>query len=93
MPIGSHHSWYGLLFVKWLVGLFALAIPMVITALYLVFVCGERRAIWISILLMSILVCYSFFENLEILAYLLWPAFLWLGMTLNPLKEGELSNV
>ncbi|RLT96777.1 O-antigen ligase family protein [Ketobacter sp.] len=89
MPIGSHHSWYGLLFVKGLVGLFALAIPMAITALYLVLVCGDRPAIWVSILLMTILVCYSFFENLEILAYLLWPALLWLGMTLNPLKEGE----
>ena len=92
MPIGSHHSWYGLLFVKGIVGLFALAIPMVFTCLYLALVCGDKRPVWISILIMTIFVCYSFFENLEILAYLLWPALLWLGATLNPLKEGGLTQ-
>ena len=92
MPIGSHHSWYGLLFVKGIVGLFALAIPMVFTCLYLALVCGDKRPVWISILIMTFFVCYSFFENLEILAYLLWPALLWLGATLNPLKEGGLTQ-
>ncbi|MCH2251038.1 MAG: O-antigen ligase domain-containing protein, partial [Cognatishimia sp.] len=29
MPIGSHHTWYGLLFVKGLTGFFALLIPLV----------------------------------------------------------------
>jgi len=37
-------------------------------------------------LIMLVLLGYSFFENLEILAYLYWPALLWLGMVLNPLK-------
>lgn len=92
MPIGSHHSWYGLLFVKGIAGFLALAIPLMMTALYLIFVCGNNEKIWASILIVTVLVCYSFFENLEILAYLLWPALLWLGMTLNPLKERELSN-
>ena len=31
MPIGSHHSWYGLLFVKGLAGAFALAVPLAVT--------------------------------------------------------------
>ena len=35
MPIGTHHSWYGLLFVKGIVGLLALAIPLIFTSIYL----------------------------------------------------------
>ena len=35
MPIGTHHSWFGLLFVKGIVGLLALAIPMILTSIYL----------------------------------------------------------
>lgn len=87
MPIGSHHSWFGLLFVKGVVGLLALAVPMLVTTGYLLLTCRGRNNIWVSVLLMSIIIGYSFFENLEILAYLLWPALLWIGVSLNPLKE------
>ena len=44
MPIGSHHSWYGLLFVKGLLGLVALALPMLVSTVYLF-----RRALVSSI--------------------------------------------
>ena len=36
-----------------------------------------------------VLVCYSFFENLEILSFIFWPALLWIGIALNPLRSGE----
>jgi len=36
MPIGSHHSWYGLLFVKGITGAIALAIPMALTTMVLI---------------------------------------------------------
>lgn len=86
MPIGSHHSWYGLLFVKGIVGLFALAVPLAITMTYLLVVSlGSHRA-QSAMLLMAVLLGYSFFENLEILAYLYWPALLWIGIILNPMK-------
>lgn len=93
MPIGSHHSWYGLLFVKGIVGLVALAVPMVLTVLYLMLMCRGNMLVWISLLIMLIITGYSFFENIEILAYLLWPALLWVGVTLNPLKDrGEIHE-
>ncbi len=37
MPIGSHHSWYGLLFVKGVAGAAALAVPMA----WSLFACGR----------------------------------------------------
>lgn len=87
MPIGSHHSWYGLLFVKGAVGLAALAIPILLTFINLTLTAVTDQKSWASYLIMFVFVSYSFFENIEILAYLLWPALLWVGITLNPLKE------
>ncbi|PKH03002.1 capsular biosynthesis protein [Psychromonas sp. MB-3u-54] len=86
MPIGSHHSWYGLLFVKGLVGLLALAIPMVLSTLYLFIFAHNNIQARSALCMLLVLICYSFFENLEILAYLYWPALFWLGMVLKNLQ-------
>ena len=87
MPIGSHHSWYGLLFVKGMVGALALAIPMLLTILVLLPASFKSSVAQSGLLIILVILGYSFFENLEILAYLFWPALLWLGIVLNPLKS------
>lgn len=89
MPIGSHHSWYGLLFVKGIVGLLALAIPLVFTCLYLFCHSLNSNICYSAALMTTVFICYSFFENLEILSFIYWPALLWIGIALNPLKSGE----
>lgn len=86
MPIGSHHSWYGLLFVKGLVGLFALAIPMVLSTVYLLVFALSNIQARAALCMLLVFTCYSFFENLEILAYLYWPALFWLGMVLKNIQ-------
>jgi len=72
MPIGSHHTWNGLLFVKGLVGLFAFAGALIWTTFELI-VRGHRSPVarvgLATILAMWI---YGFGENLEILIYLFW---------------------
>jgi hypothetical protein len=88
MPIGSHHTWYGLLFVKGLVGLIALAIPMVFSLIYLLIFSAHNEQARASMCMLVVFTCYSFFENLEILAYLYWPALFWLGMTFKNLQRG-----
>lgn len=92
MPIGSHHSWYGLLFVKGIVGFIALLIPMVMTAFNLLTQIHNSRIARIALMLLIILTCYSFTENLEILTYLFWPALIIIGMALNPLKRKLLES-
>lgn len=89
MPIGSHHTWYGLLFVKGLVGLFALAVPLLFTCIYLFWQSQESQMARSALCMIIVFICYSFFENLEILAYIYWPAILWIGIALNPLKSGD----
>ncbi|MCE0506442.1 O-antigen ligase domain-containing protein [Roseivivax sp. GX 12232] len=87
MPIGSHHTWYGLLFVKGLVGLFALLVPLVWqTVLALMDAArGPRGALPLGIVMTLVLL--SFGENIEIEAYMLWPGLIVLGIHARELAE------
>jgi len=87
MPIGSHHTWYGLLFVKGVVGFAALLVPLIWQlGLALIDAArGPRGRLPLGIML--VLIILSFGENVEIEAYLLWPALMMLG-----LHARELAN-
>jgi hypothetical protein len=80
MPIGSHHSWYGLLFVKGMVGVMALAIPLFCSVVQLGWWSGRLRLARAGLAMGLLLLLYTFGENLEILAYLIWPALMVMGM-------------
>ena len=83
MPIGSHHSWYGLLFVKGLLGAIALAVPLAVTSLVLLARSLRSDTAQVGLSMVLTLVLYSFGENLEILAYLYWPALVIIGAALR----------
>jgi hypothetical protein len=80
MPIGSHHSWYGLLFVKGVVGALALAVPLFYSLAELLWWSGRLAAARTGLAMALLLLLYTFGENLEILAYLIWPALLVIGI-------------
>ncbi|MFT4790248.1 MAG: hypothetical protein ACI95X_003095 [Paraglaciecola sp.] len=87
MPIGTHHTWFGLLFVKGLVGLIALAIPMGLSVIYFLFYFQQYIQVRAALCFLIVFVCYSFFENLEVLAYLYWPALFWIGMAFKQIQN------
>jgi hypothetical protein len=80
MYIGSHHTWIGLLFVKGLVGFLACLLPFAWTMLELMARAQRDRIARAGLAAMLALLMFSFGENLETLAYLIWPAFLLLGI-------------
>lgn len=80
MPIGSHHSWYGLLFVKGFAGLLALAVPMGATVLTCISAAMRDRAGRTALAMALVYALYSFGENLEVLSYLCWPALVLIGV-------------
>ncbi|MCP3669501.1 MAG: O-antigen ligase domain-containing protein [Gammaproteobacteria bacterium] len=91
MPIGSHHSWYGLLFVKGAVGFAALAIPLLWSFIELLLKAQTSRPARTGLGMIMLLFLYTFGENLEILAYLFWPGLVLIGIAhkepfRNPLK-------
>lgn len=80
MPIGSHHTWFGLLFVKGTVGALSLALPMLWSVVAL---CGrpaQSAEGATALRILALLFLYTFAENLEILAYLYWPGLVALGI-------------
>ena len=83
MPIGSHHSWYGLLFVKGILGFLALAVPLAFSFVILVRSALTSQLGRVGLSMITLLLMYSFGENLESLAYLYWPALMLIGMALQ----------
>lgn len=89
MPIGSHHTWFGLLFVKGLVGLVGFLVPFVWqTALTLLDAARSRRGA-LPLGIMMTLTLLSFGENIEIEAYLLWLALMMLGIHAREMARGD----
>lgn len=80
MPIGSHHTWFGLLFVKGMIGFLALLVPFIWQAALAIkdSFFGPRGYLPLGI--MMTLTLLSLGENIEIEAYLLWPALMLLGI-------------
>ena len=92
MPIGSHHTWFGLLFVKGLVGFYSLAIPMFVTFWVLVIKSQKYEVARVGLGVLFTLFLYTFGENLEILAYLYWPGLIVIGIALKP-QSFEVAKV
>ncbi|UZD89706.1 O-antigen ligase domain-containing protein [Cognatishimia activa] len=93
MPIGTHHTWYGLLFVKGLLGFLALLIPLLyqlLTALADTTL-HQRGRLPLGILL--VICMLSFGENIEIEAYLLWPGLMILGIHAREIAADPIDTV
>ncbi|ETX28227.1 capsular biosynthesis protein [Roseivivax isoporae] len=89
MPIGSHHTWWGLLFVKGLAGFLALLVPLAWhTALALRDAARTPRGALPLGLLMTLWLL-SFGENIEIEAYMLWPALVVLGIHAREMADAR----
>jgi hypothetical protein len=80
MPIGSHHTWFGLLFVKGAVGFLALAIPLAWSFIDLLLKAQTSKEAQVGLAVIMLMFLYTFGENLEILAYLFWPGLVMLGI-------------
>lgn len=80
MPIGSHHSWYGLLFVKGAVGFFALLLPLIVSFVLLTVRAQKSRNARTALAIIIFFSFSTFTENVEMLAYLMWPGFILLGL-------------
>jgi hypothetical protein len=89
MPIGSHHTWYGLLFVKGLVGFFALLVPLSWHFIVVTIdaIRGPRGRLPCALILNFVILTFG--ENLEVEVYLLWPAYVLLGVHLREIASDQ----
>jgi hypothetical protein len=92
MPIGSHHTWYGLLFVKGIFGFFSLLIPMVFHMFIVLRDSIQNGRGKLPLALFLNLVILTFGENLEIEVYLMWPAIVILGIHLREIQMDSVTE-
>ena len=93
MPIGSHHTWAGLAYVKGMVGFYALAIPMLLGFLFLLVKAQKSKDAATGLAILFILFLYTFGENLEILVYLYWPGMIIMGIAFKgETRSNKLSS-
>ena len=83
MPIGSHHNWYGLLFVKGVVGFLSFLIPFLLTSCVLLVKAQYQVSARLALGMCLIVAFFSITENVEALAYMTWPAWLIIGIGLR----------
>lgn len=89
MPIGSHHTWFGLLFVKGMVGFAAFLVPLVWHTFVVVIDAARHPRGYLPMGIIMTIVLLSFGENLEIEAYMLWPGLILLGVHLREVTTGD----
>ena len=80
MPIGSHHTWYGLLFTKGIVGFSALLIALAVTLMDLIARAQMNTHARSALAFMLLFTFFTLTENVEILAYLMWPGLMLVGL-------------
>jgi hypothetical protein len=80
MPIGSHHTWFGLLYVKGALGAVSLAIPLIWTLIESAILAMVDPLGRLCFAITLLLILFTVGENLEILTYLIWPALVVLGI-------------
>jgi hypothetical protein len=80
MPIGSHHTWIGLLFTNGIMGFIALVIPFVWSFIDLLLKAHKSKTAQAGLSVILVLFIFSFAENIEGLTYIYWPGLLTMGL-------------
>lgn len=83
LPIGSHHTWAGLLFAKGAIGFLAFMLPFVISFFDLALKSYTSKVAKVSLSVLLILLIFSFGEQVDILGYLCFPGLILIGMGLQ----------
>jgi len=91
MPIGSHHTWVGLLFTKGLIGLFAFLIPVVASLFILLVRVKQDQTAKVGLSFLIALLFFSVTDNQEILAYCYWPGLLIMGAAFRKGSKQDVS--
>lgn len=83
MPIGSHHTWFGVLYTHGIVGFVGLLIPLVYSFFDILIKAQRNEIAKTGLMVLLAMIAFSFGENLEGLAYLYWPGLVFLGIALK----------
>lgn len=80
MPIGTHHTWFGLIYEKGIVGLIALAFPLLWSFTDLLYKSYKNPIAKVGLGIVLVLLFFTFGERIEGLVYIYWPALIIMGI-------------
>lgn len=80
VPIGTHHTWFSILFEKGLIGLIALAVPMLWSFIDLLSKAYNSTTAKVGLNIILVIFFFTFGEKVEGLAYLYWPGLVMMGI-------------
>jgi hypothetical protein len=81
--IGSHHTWYGILYAYGIVAAIPFAIALAWSLFDLITKVGTQKNAVVGICILFVLLIFSTIDNIDTLAYLYWPGMLMLGICFN----------
>lgn len=93
MPIGSHTTWGGLMFMHGMVGFVTFLVPTVCTFLGLLIQAQKSPTGKVGLSVFLVLIFFSSGESLDALAYLCWPALLIIGIALKKEIKNSISTI
>lgn len=79
-PIGSHHTWFGILYTHGLVGFSALAIALLWSFVDLLLKAQIDEESYVGFSIISIIIFFTFADNIDSFAYIYWPGLIILGI-------------
>lgn len=80
MQIGTHHTWFSILYNHGLIGCLGLAIPLAWSLVELIFKAQSSQLAQVALKLVLVLTIFSLGENLDSLTYIYWPGLVILGI-------------
>jgi hypothetical protein len=80
MPIGSHHTWFGLLYMSGAVGALVIAIASIWSLIILLIKAQKSEVCRVGFSLFLIIMLFTFAENIESIAYIYWPGLVMVGI-------------
>lgn len=80
MPIGTHHTWFSVLYSYGLVGCIALALPLVWSSIELVFKAQKSQTARVGLSIILVLAIFTLGEGIDGLTYIYWPGLIVLGI-------------
>lgn len=92
MPIGTHHTWFGLLFTHGLVGCTAFAIGLIWTFFDLCIKAQSNEYARVALGIVLTIMIYSFSEHMDGSVYVFWPGLLMVGIGLRQSRRDGAWN-
>lgn len=92
MPIGSHSTWAGLLYVQGLVGFITFVFPLLWSFVDLWIKAQKSKIAQAALSILLTILLFTVSESIGDLAYMFWPGLVMMGMAFNEETQGSASS-